>query len=110
MGASWMAPDRRVGRADVGIQHGGVVSIGEVTEPVRRTIDVEGLVVAPGLIDVHIHLEVQGFWDSTLSPSPMHGVTTAVGGKCGFTVAPLRDSGAGFRMRMLARLEGMPLV
>src|SRR6266540_342993 len=96
--------------ADVGIEDGRVVEIGEISQSAGRTIDAEGRVVAPGFIDVHTHLDVQGFWDTTLSPSPLHGVTTAIGGNCGFTVAPLSDSAAGFLMRMLARVEGMPLV
>jgi N-acyl-D-aspartate/D-glutamate deacylase len=97
-------------RADVGITAGRVTAIGEVREAARNTIDADGLVVTPGFIDVHTHLDAQVFWDNTLSPSPLHGVTTVIAGNCGFTVAPLIAREARFLMRMLARVEGMPLV
>ncbi len=78
-------------RADVGITDGFVTEIGRLTEGGRRTIDAEDRIVSPGFVDIHTHLDVQGFWDPTLSPSPLHGVTTALGGNCGFTVAPLDE-------------------
>lgn len=95
--------------ADVGIRDGRVIAVGDVDERARRTIEAEGRIVSPGFVDVHTHFDAQAFWDGTLSPSPLHGVTTIVGGNCGFTIAPLADSEADFLMRMLARVEGMPL-
>jgi N-acyl-D-aspartate/D-glutamate deacylase len=101
------APRRR---GDVGIVDGRVVAIGDIADSARRTIDADGRIVAPGFVDVHTHLDAQVFWDNTVSPSPLHGVTTVMAGNCGFTVAPLVEREARFLMRMLARVEGMPLI
>ncbi|HJL99318.1 MAG: amidohydrolase family protein [Acidimicrobiales bacterium] len=95
--------------ADVAISDGRIVAVGEVSDSGDREIDAEGFVVAPGFVDVHTHFDAQVFWDTTLSPSPLHGVTTVISGNCGFTIAPLEPEHGDYMMQMLARVEGMPL-
>jgi len=95
--------------ADIGIRDGRIAAIGRISEAARETVDADGAIIAPGFIDIHTHYDAQLLWDKSLTPSCFHGVTTIVGGNCGFTIAPLSDDGGRYIRRMLSRVEGMPL-
>jgi len=99
------APRRR---ADVGIAGGRIAAVGDVGDA-RAEIDASGLVVAPGFVDVHAHVDAQVFWDRALTPYSLHGVTSMFAGNCGFTLAPLGADNGDYLVRMLAVVEGMPL-
>src|SRR5205085_1174828 len=88
---------------------GRIVAVGTVAEAARETIDASGRVVAPGFVDAHTHYDAQVFWDPKLTPSCFHGVTTVIGGFCGFSIAPLTAESGPYIRRMLSRVEGMPL-
>ncbi len=103
-------------QAHLGIKDGQIVSLDNNEVDASQVIDAAGKVVSPGFVDIHTHFDAQAFWDPTLSPSPLHGVTSVVGGNCGFTIAPLGVAGqpknaadGEYLMRMLSRVEGMPL-
>ncbi|MGE0878245.1 MAG: amidohydrolase family protein [Acidimicrobiia bacterium] len=107
MVADGVSPELR--RADVAVDKGVIVAVGRVDDSSTNTIDADGLVLSPGLIDVHTHYDAQLFWDGAATPSSLHGVTTVMAGNCGFSIAPLEPSQADYLAAMLARVEGIPL-
>jgi N-acyl-D-aspartate/D-glutamate deacylase len=93
--------------ADVAVTDGLVAEIGKVTGDARQTIDASGRFVAPGFIDGHTHLDAQIFWDPYGGSLSAHGVTSAVMGNCGFSLAPGTQDQADLIIRSIERAEDM---
>ncbi len=94
----------------VGVQDGRITFVGGSGDGqvARRTIDVQGEVLAPGFIDPHTHYDAQVCWDDTLTSSPWHGVTTICMGNCGVGVAPARPAAREALLRDLENVEAIP--
>jgi N-acyl-D-aspartate/D-glutamate deacylase len=92
-------------RADVGIADGRIAAIGKLREKAKETIDADGHIVAPGLVDAHTHMDAQVFWDPLGTCSCWHGVTSVVMGNCGFSLAPCGEKDKLLVMRNLERAE-----
>src|SRR6476619_5035287 len=103
------APSRA---ADIGVDDGRIAAIagpGELPVGAGRAdvVELDGLVLAPGFVDIHTHFDAQVLWDPDLTPSSWHGVTTVVMGNCGFGIAPTRPEHRSTIARTLENVEGM---
>ncbi len=94
--------------ADVGLKDGRIAEIGKVTTAAARTIDADGLIVSPGFIDGHTHMDAQVAWDPIGSCSCWHGVTSVVMGNCGFALAPCKPEEREWYARCLSAVEDIP--
>jgi N-acyl-D-aspartate/D-glutamate deacylase len=95
---------------DLAVTQGRISAMGaDLSVPARQVIDGAGLALMPGIIDSHTHFDAQITWDPCVRPSPALGVTTAVIGNCGFTIAPCKPADRDLTMRNLTQVEGMSL-
>ena len=95
---------------DLAVREGRIVALHDQLQvQATHTVDAQGLALMPGIIDSHTHFDAQITWDSYVRPSPAMGVTTAVIGNCGFTIAPCRPQDRELTMRNLTQVEGMSL-
>jgi N-acyl-D-aspartate/D-glutamate deacylase len=97
-------------KADIGIKNGKIATIGRLnSSDATKVVDANGLVVAPGFIDLHTHYDAQLHWDPYCTIGSWHGVTSVTIGNCGFGFAPLRPQDADRAMLALSRTEAIPL-
>jgi N-acyl-D-amino-acid deacylase len=92
---------------DVAVSDGRIVEIGAVAADAHESVDGSDLALAPGIIDSHTHYDAQITWDPWTSPSVSLGVTTAIMGNCGFTIAPCREENRELTLANLTQVEGM---
>jgi N-acyl-D-aspartate/D-glutamate deacylase len=94
--------------ADVVVEGDRIVSVesGASTSG-HEVVELDGLVLSPGFVDIHTHYDAQVTWDGDLTPSCWHGVTTVVMGNCGFGIAPTRPEHRPVIARTLENVEGM---
>ena len=95
-------------RADVGVAGGRIAEIGRIRAPAKRVVDGDGLILAPGFIDGHTHMDAQVAWDPLGSCSCWHGVTSVIMGNCGFALAPCRPGEREWIARCLEAVEDIP--
>ena len=104
------APGRAADVAVTGDRVSAIGAPGELTpEGDAGVVDLDGLALAPGFIDIHTHYDAQILWDGDLTPSSWHGVTSVIMGNCGFGVAPTRPEHRETIVRTLENVEGMSM-
>jgi len=93
---------------DLAIEAGRIAQAGGRAGAARREIDADGLLVAPGWVDIHTHYDGQVTWDPYLTPSTWHGVTTVVMGNCGVGFAPALPDRHQWLIGLMEGVEDIP--
>jgi N-acyl-D-aspartate/D-glutamate deacylase len=96
--------------ADLAIRGGHIAAIGDIRGSGRDEFDATGLLVTPGFVDIHTHYDAQVTWSDRLTPSSIHGVTTAIMGNCGVGFAPCRPQDRETLIRLMEGIEDIPEV
>lgn len=96
-------------RADVAIDGDVIVRIADLSGvAAKNEIDATGLVVTPGFVDLHTHLDAQIGWDPLMTSSSWQGVTTVLTGNCGVTFAPVAPQNRSYLAEMMESVEDIP--
>jgi N-acyl-D-amino-acid deacylase len=96
-------------KADLGIRNGKIIKLGRLNgSDAKQVLDASGLIVAPGVIDLHCHYDAPIHWDPTCSIGSWHGVTSVTNGNCGFGFAPVKHKDADRSMLSMERNEAIP--
>ena len=93
---------------DIAIDGDRITSVGGRADRGHREVDGDGLIAAPGWVDVHTHYDGQATWDPEVTPSSWHGVTTVVMGNCGVGFAPVRPGAESFLIELMEGVEDIP--
>lgn len=96
-------------QGDVLVEDGHIAAIGQRLSGPKKAIDATGLIVAPGVVDAHTHLDGQLMLEPKGTSSSWHGVTTVMMGLCGYSLAPCKPEDRDYLIRMFGRVEEMPL-
>ena len=91
--------------ADIGVKDGRIVEIGKILRDSKEVIDVKGLAVAPGFIDLHDHSDFSIMVNREAHSKVHMGVTTTVFASCGSGAAPLNEEMREEILRSLPFLE-----
>ncbi len=77
---------------DVAISGNRIVKVApRIDEPAKRQVDVRGMIVCPGFIDVHSHSDISLLYHNNPDSKIYQGITTEVTGNCGFSPYPIRQ-------------------
>ena len=97
---------------DVAVRDGVLAQVGgHVDGRAAEEVDGRDLVLAPGFIDPHTHLDANLFWDPDLTPSSSFGVTTVVTANCGYALAPvLSEEARQYLVAAMSTVEQIPEV
>jgi N-acyl-D-aspartate/D-glutamate deacylase len=97
-------------RADVRVRGGVIVEVGpSLSSDGERALDADGAFVTPGFIDIHTHYDGSIWWDTSVDPMPLHGVTTVVTGNCAISLAPLNREDQAALADMFCYIEDLPV-
>jgi N-acyl-D-amino-acid deacylase len=92
-------------RGEIGIRGERIVSVRQrIRDEAARTIDAAGLVVSPGFIDMHTHSDLRVFAHPEEDSKLLQGITTALIGQDGLSVAPIDDAN---KAPMMHRVSGL---
>lgn len=79
-------------KADVAVKDGRITAIGDLKHrQAEKTLDAEGLAVAPGFFDAHCHSDTSFVLDSSHAAKLYQGITTEVCGQCGSSPYPFEE-------------------